>query len=185
MVLAWLRSPTQTVAASDSPDKADLLHGAAGSSERDSISPESSLFQRQVLPNAPDGYSPQAKLCPMRRPFIRNGSSLSSNGTTWLKQRRNVTVDAMMEFLGRLDFNSFNASSYIEKHASNSSALPIIGIAVSGGGYRALMNGGGALQAFDSRTANASLQGHLGVFCNRPHILPGSAGAVGWLDPYI
>ncbi|KAJ5545575.1 hypothetical protein N7494_003160 [Penicillium frequentans] len=161
-------------------DKADLLHGAAESSEQDSISPASSLFQRQVLPNSPDGYSPKADLCSVRRPFIRNGSSLSYNETAWLKQRRNVTVGAMMEFLGRLDFNSFNASSYIEKHASNSSALPNIGIAVSGGGYRALMNGGGALQAFDSRTANASLQGHLGGVLQSATYLAGLSGG-SWL----
>jgi lysophospholipase len=44
----------------------------------------------------------------------------------------------------------------------NASALLNIGIAVSGGGYRALMNGAGAIAAFDNRTTNSTLQGHLG-----------------------
>jgi lysophospholipase len=48
----------------------------------------------------------------------------------------------MRDFLGRLDFGNFEAAAYISDHAQNASALPNIAIAVSGGGYRALMNGG-------------------------------------------
>lgn len=49
----------------------------------------------------------------------------------------------MRDFLGRLDFGgNFKGDSYIFDHAQNVSALPNIAIAVSGGGYRALMNGG-------------------------------------------
>lgn len=48
----------------------------------------------------------------------------------------------MRELLGRLNITGFDAAGYISDHASNSSALPNVAIAVSGGGYRALMNGG-------------------------------------------
>jgi lysophospholipase len=68
----------------------------------------------------------------------------------------------MKEFLGQLDINDFDASSYIESHASNSSNLPNIGIAISGGGFDAFMNGAGALKAFDNRTEGATAKGQLG-----------------------
>lgn len=48
----------------------------------------------------------------------------------------------MREFLGRMNISGFDAAKYISDHAKNSSALPNIAIAASGGGYRALMNGG-------------------------------------------
>lgn len=102
----------------------------------------------------------------------------------------------MRDFLGRLDFGNFEAASYISDHAQNVSALPNVAIAVSGGGYRALMNGGkarraslyalvlesgliivsgGAIQAFDSREENSTAAGHLGGVCAIIHILEAAA----------
>jgi lysophospholipase len=58
--------------------------------------------------------------------------------------------------------------------------LPNIGIAVSGGGYRALMNGGGALQAFDNRTTNSTVKGQLGGILQSATYLSGLSGG-SWL----
>jgi lysophospholipase len=58
--------------------------------------------------------------------------------------------------------------------------LPNIGIAVSGGGYRALMNGGGALQAFDNRTTNSTLNGQVGGILQSATYLSGLSGG-SWL----
>jgi lysophospholipase len=68
----------------------------------------------------------------------------------------------MRELLVRAGIEGFDAGQYIDNHRSNTSALPNIAIAFSGGGYRALLNGAGALAAFDSRTPNATSRGHLG-----------------------
>ena len=68
----------------------------------------------------------------------------------------------MQQFLARLNITGFDAATYFSDHASNYSALPNIGIAASGGGYRALMNGAGALAAFDNRTTNSTASGQLG-----------------------
>ncbi|RAK78986.1 uncharacterized protein BO72DRAFT_446728 [Aspergillus fijiensis CBS 313.89] len=57
----------------------------------------------------------------------------------------------MKDFFGDVHVKDFDAVSYLERVASP----PNVDIAVSGGGYRALMNGAGALKAFDSRTVNA------------------------------
>jgi lysophospholipase len=68
----------------------------------------------------------------------------------------------MREFLVRANIAGFDAGQYIDNHRSNTSALPNIAISFSGGGYRALLNGAGALAAFDSRTPNSTSGGHLG-----------------------
>lgn len=96
----------------------------------------------RALPNAPNGYTPVADNCPSVRPTIRSASGLSRNETSWLELRRNKTVDPMRDFLGRINITGFDAGAYISDNAKNVSALPNIGIAVSGGGYRALLNGG-------------------------------------------
>lgn len=68
----------------------------------------------------------------------------------------------MRELLGRLKVDGLDTDAYIDKHQSNVSALPNIGIAISGGGYRAMLNGAGVLEAFDSRTPHSTSIGHLG-----------------------
>ncbi len=86
----------------------------------------------------------------------------------------------MRDLLGRLNISGFDAESYITKYANNASALPKIAIAVSGGGYRACLNGGGAIQAFDSREANSTAAGHLGGLLQSATYLAGLSGG-GWL----
>lgn len=86
----------------------------------------------------------------------------------------------MRDLLGRLNITGFDAESYITNNANNASALPNIAIAVSGGGYRACLNGGGAVQAFDSREVNSTTAGHLGGLLQSATYLAGLSGG-GWL----
>jgi lysophospholipase len=118
--------------------------------------------------------------CPANRPAIRSASSLSSNETAWLQTRRNNTIQAMKDFFGHVTVGTFDAVSYIERVSSNASTLPNIAIAVSGGGYRALMNGAGAIKAFDSRTENATASGRLGGLLQSATYLSGLSGG-SWL----
>ena len=116
---------------------------------------------RRALPNSPDGYTPSRVSCPSPRPSVRSAASLSSNESSWLRQRRENTVPAIKKFLTNLDIPGFDAGSYFDAHSSNSSALPTIGIATSGGGWRALLVGAGVIQALDSRTNSGRLGGLL------------------------
>ncbi|KAF1911095.1 lysophospholipase catalytic domain-containing protein [Ampelomyces quisqualis] len=126
------------------------------------VSPNAADTWKRASPQAPSGYAPAQVDCPSTRPTIRSADHLSDAETQWLLKRRPNTVDPMREFLMRANINGFDAGQYIDKHRSNTSALPNIALAFSGGGYRALLNGAGALAAFDSRTPNATSQGHLG-----------------------
>ena len=141
-------------------------------------------LQHRALPNAPNGYTPEAGECPPNRPTIRSASSLSPNETAWLELRRNSTIDSMRDFLGRVNITDFDAETYITNNAQNASALPNIGIAVSGGGYRAMLNGGGAFQAFDIREENSTAPGHLGGLLQSATYWAGLSGG-SWLTGSI
>lgn len=138
------------------------------------------VLEVRALPNAPDGYTPQNTTCPSTRPTVRSASALSDNETSWLEMRRNNTINPMRDLLGRLNISGFDAESYITNNAKNASALPSIAIAVSGGGYRACLTGGGAIQAFDSREVNSTAIGHLGGLLQSATYLAGLSGG-GWL----
>ncbi|KAL6158705.1 Lysophospholipase 1 [Exserohilum turcicum] len=86
----------------------------------------------------------------------------------------------MRDFLQRANITGFDVAKYFDAHSSNTSALPNIAISVSGGGYRALLNGAGALTAFDNRTTNATSRGHLGGLLQSATYLSALSGG-GWL----
>lgn len=86
----------------------------------------------------------------------------------------------MKEFLSRANIPNFDASAYIEKHRDNTTALPNIAISFSGGGYRALLNGAGALAGFDSRTRNSTSSGHLGGLLQSATYVSALSGG-GWM----
>ena len=131
---------------------------------------------RRALPNSPKGYTPSHVDCPSTPPTVRGAGSTSPQESAWLKNRRQHTLPALRTLLHKINIPGFNASHYLNRHAPNASALPNIGIAVSGGGWRALQNGAGALQAFDSRTNT----GKLGGLLQASTYLAGLSGG-GWL----
>ncbi|EKG11513.1 hypothetical protein MPH_11402 [Macrophomina phaseolina MS6] len=135
---------------------------------------------KRASPDAPNGYTPTRENCPSNRPTLRDGRSLSPNETAWLETRRNNTVSAMRDLLGRLNITGFDSNSYIDDAANNVSALPNIAIAASGGGWRAMLNGAGAVAAFDSRTPNSTNTGHIGGLLQSATYLAGLSGG-GWM----
>lgn len=86
----------------------------------------------------------------------------------------------MQTLLDRINITGFDVATYFNNHAVNTSALPNLGIAASGGGYRALMNGAGALAAFDDRSPNATVSGQLGGLLQSSTYLAGLSGG-SWL----
>ncbi|KAK1955821.1 lysophospholipase [Colletotrichum sublineola] len=135
----------------------------------------------RALPDSPSGgYAPAIVDCPAARPTIRSASALSPNETAWLTRRRSATVEPMRDFLTRAGIPNFDAGAYIDRLSSSPSQLPNIAIAISGGGYRALMNGAGFLAAADSRTPNSTSAGGIGGLLQSATYLAGLSGG-GWL----
>jgi len=87
----------------------------------------------------------------------------------------------MRTLLQQLNITGLDTNAYIDNNMKNTSMLPNIGIAVSGGGYRAMLNGAGAIAAFDSRTAhNSTAAGALGGLLQSATYLAGLSGG-SWL----
>ncbi|CAO2655823.1 Nn.00g046260.m01.CDS01 [Neocucurbitaria sp. VM-36] len=135
---------------------------------------------KRASPQAPNGYAPAEVDCPSTRPSIRSADSLSNAETSWLQKRRPNTVDPMREFLVRANITGFDAGTYIDNHRDNTTSLPNIALAFSGGGYRALLNGAGALAAFDSRTPGATSNGQLGGLLQASTYVAALSGG-GWM----
>jgi lysophospholipase len=89
-------------------------------------------------------------------------------------------LDPMKDLLSRLNIDGLDTTNYIDSHSSDISNIPNIGIAASGGGWRALLNAAGAVAAFDSRTTNATSSGHLGGLLQSSTYLAGLSGG-SWL----
>jgi lysophospholipase len=136
---------------------------------------------KRSLPDSPSGgYAPASVECPSTRPTIRSAGSLSDNETSWLEVRRNNTIEPMIDLLSRANISNFDAKSYINGISSNATALPNIGIAISGGGYRAMLNGAGFIAAADNRTQNSTGTGQIGGLLQATTYLAGLSGG-GWL----
>lgn len=136
---------------------------------------------KRAFPDSPThSYAPGKVDCPADMPIIREATTLSANETAWLRLRRNNTIQPMTDFLTRMNIPNFDAASYMSKISGNATTLPNIGIAVSGGGYRALMNGAGFIAAADSRTINSTNAGHIGGLLQSATYLAGLSGG-GWL----
>lgn len=129
-------------------------------------STQNGVLQLRALPNSPSGnYAPAIVDCPTGRdrPTVRAALALSDKEISWLKLRRAATVDPMIKLVERNSISGFDAATYIRNAAENDlSSLPNIAIAVSGGGYRALMNGAGFLAAADDRTDGSTSAGGIG-----------------------
>lgn len=137
-------------------------------------------LEQRAVPNAPDGYAPGRVTCPATLPAIRPATDLSAEETAWLSLRGNNTVSALKAVLSQANISGIDTTAYINGIVSSGDALPRIGIAVSGGGYRALMNGAGALAAFDNRTTNSVGKGQLGGLLQATTYLSGLSGG-SWL----
>ncbi|ORY04141.1 lysophospholipase [Clohesyomyces aquaticus] len=135
---------------------------------------------KRATPQASNGYAPAKVDCPSARPSIRVASGLSDQETSWLEKRKANTFTPMRELLTRLNITGFDAGKYMDDHRDNTTALPNVAIAFSGGGYRAMTNGAGGLAAFDSRTPNSTNTGQIGGLLQASTYISGLSGG-GWL----
>ncbi|KAM5528651.1 lysophospholipase [Fusarium oxysporum f. sp. phaseoli] len=127
------------------------------------------ILEPRAAPDAPDGYTPARVPCPKTRPAIRQATSLSTEETSWLELRDNSTFPALEEFLTRATIGGIDIEAYLNGIVSN-------GIAISGGGYRAMINGAGAIAAFDNRTTGSTRKGQLGGILQATTYLSGLSG---------
>ncbi|EDO17416.1 hypothetical protein Kpol_1037p12 [Vanderwaltozyma polyspora DSM 70294] len=138
------------------------------------------------LPAAVDAWSPSNSYapgnvsCPANANFVRAGGKLSDEEIDWLAKREVYTTESLKDFMTRAMAN-FTDSSILDQlfGSSNSSNVPKIAVAASGGGYRAMLSGAGMISAMDNRTVGANEHG-LGGLLQSTTYLAGLSGG-NWL----
>ncbi|KAJ3017826.1 hypothetical protein HKX48_003360 [Thoreauomyces humboldtii] len=108
-------------------------------------------------------YAPTRGTCPSGS-LIRTGTGISQAETYFVDRRKRVVKDKWLAYLKANDV------------APGTSTPPRIAVAVSGGGYRAMINGAAVLSTLDSRVPNSTYGGVLGL----THYLSGLSGG-SWL----
>jgi lysophospholipase len=129
---------------------------------------------RRALSNSPSGgYAPQKVSCPTGS-LIRNARNISDGEQDFIEKRHEVTDAALKDFLGRANMTNFDVDSFISSYS------PKIALAFSGGGYRAMLSGAGAVKAMDSRTPGTTGSGQIGGLLQSATYMAGLSGG-SWL----
>lgn len=123
------------------------------------------LRGRDVAPSTSlsGNYAPSKNAtCPSQLVRTANASvSVAPREAAYIAARRAASADAWRAYLS----NSAVSSAGIDINAflANTSNLPNVGIAVSGGGFRAMLHGAAVINGLDNRNHTAVSQGTGGV----------------------
>ncbi|TFK49593.1 lysophospholipase [Heliocybe sulcata] len=137
---------------------------------------------------ASQAYTPQAGPCPANFTLVRQagdpatGQGLSPQEQSYIDARRSeVLPGAFRQYLDNVILTGIPLPYYVYSILGdfNTSALPTIAIAVSGGGYRAAMFGAGVMNAFDGRNESAAEAGTGGLLQATSYMAGLSGGS--WL----
>ncbi|OWB78675.1 hypothetical protein B5S32_g2875 [[Candida] boidinii] len=106
-----------------------------------------------------DSYAPGKVQCPSfiydteyntpdRQGFTRRSNCLSESETEWIKERHKITDENLKWFLNLADMKDLNTDQFIDDLDRSIN----IGLAFSGGGYRAMLAAAGEISGLDNRT---------------------------------
>ncbi|GMM36386.1 hypothetical protein DASC09_037110 [Saccharomycopsis crataegensis] len=120
-----------------------------------------------------NSYAPAYVTCPDVS-LVRDASKLSDSETEWVAKRTEITkknLGLFLEYSTSLDSSEYQ--SLLEDDTIK------IGLSFSGGGYRAMLSGGGQLSGLDNRTTGAFEHGLGGLLESSTYIAGLSGG--NWL----
>ncbi|KAG0700944.1 lysophospholipase catalytic domain-containing protein [Suillus ampliporus] len=115
---------------------------------------------------ASQAYTPVAARCPAGFNLVRmagtpGNQALSSSEASYVQNRKtDVLPQAWKTYLSNVMSTNASLPSYVSSILSGaSSEMPTLGIATSGGGYRAAIFGAGVLNALDGRNSSSDTAG--------------------------
>lgn len=118
-------------------------------------------------------YAPVEEKCPAKdatyfynsttnEGYIRANDVISQDEYSYIAARQVKTSDNLINFLDDLKIPDYNQTSFSDYFDILNQTTINVGLAFSGGGFRALFTGAGEIMALDSRTTNdSSLKGLL------------------------
>lgn len=120
------------------------------------------------------GYAPGNVTCP-DKDIVRDAKDLSSEEQEWLESRNPITKKRITQFLKDSNLTDFDVDDFMD----NVNDTIKIGLAFSGGGYRAMLNGAGQLLALDDRYEPSNTYGLGGILQSATYLAGLSGG--NWL----
>jgi lysophospholipase len=112
----------------------------------------SSITEPLVKPPYAESYAPAYVQCPSGIQWIRPADGLSQAEANWVQGRKQVVSSALEDYLERLQIKDFDLSKYLSHMEDcNYEDIPVMGLAISGGGWASAHTGTGAMRALDSR----------------------------------
>lgn len=175
-------SVSESSTESSSAEASSTSNAETSSSESSSSSSESESTTFGVPTtetSTGDGlaYAPRQTECP-DFDIVRNASSLNEAEVEYVQQRQEITNEKLIDFLDDIaQIPDFDAKKFINDNKDTHNIS--IGLAFSGGGYRAMLCGAGELLALDDRYKDSKLRG-LGGLLQSSTYLAGLSGG-GWL----
>ena len=130
---------------------------------------------------APSQYAPSFVACPSDLGLRNASSGLSPQEKEWRKLRFGQVANSMGSYLTNANIPGFNVSAYVD--AINASNVPVVGMAISGGGSQSGMNGLGIWQAFDDRYEPSVKAGTGGLVQCLSYLTGLSGGAIWSVGP--
>ena len=132
------------------------------------------LLIQIVLGGSPTGgYAPGKVTCPSDKVTRSALEGIGADEKSYIDERYKIAKSEMTTFLKNANMSDFDVDSFMEQYN------PTIGIAFSGGGYRAMLSGAGAMKALDSRSDKPSVLGGILQSANYMVGLSGGAWLVG------
>lgn len=121
-------------------------------------------------------YAPKSTECPST-PILREASNISQKEDDYIRQRYVKTNEKLITFLKDVaNLSDFDAKEFLTKTDRNIT----IGLAFSGGGYRAMLSGAGSLLALDDRFQDLSKTALGGLLQSSTYITGLSGGSFWW-----
>ncbi|KAI5951058.1 plb1 [Candida jiufengensis] len=121
-------------------------------------------------------YAPYNVTCPSGS-LIREASGISDEEKNYIQHRHEITNKNLVNFLKKANMTDFDPDSFINDNSDNHNIT--IGLAFSGGGYRAMLCGAGQLLATDDRFSDSNDHGVGGLLQSATYLTGLSGG--NWL----
>jgi lysophospholipase len=100
-------------------------------------------------------YAPTFEKCPTTK-LVRNASEgLSQDEQTFLMKRRQKIAVSFRKYLENVDIPGFDVAKFFELAKSDPAILPVLAMAISGGGYTSAYNGAALFNSLDDRNPSA------------------------------
>ncbi|KIW24757.1 uncharacterized protein PV07_10451 [Cladophialophora immunda] len=136
---------------------------------------------RMVNGGTPISYESNAPVyvdCPDGQQWIRPAKGLSFQEEAWVRGRKSVVLDAFSAYLQRVNITGLDVPALVNAMKShNNSGVPVISMAISGGGWLSANTGVGVLRAFDARFPDAIDQRTGGLLQSMTYVAGLSGGA--------